>query len=86
MCFRSKFYIRTWIWLLLFLKVQVNVNNTSLYPNCGATGKLFRCFELAQLTEGGLGHSKPATNLIESTVTHCVEYFYYIQALESCLL
>ncbi len=45
----------------------------------------FRCFELAQLTEGGLGRSKPATNLIKSTVTHCVEYFYYIQAFKSCL-
>ncbi len=40
---------------------------------------------LAQLTEGGLGRSKPVTNLGESTVTHCVEYFSYIQALLSCL-
>jgi hypothetical protein len=32
----------------------------------GAPGILFRCFELAQLTEGGLGRSKPATNLIKS--------------------
>ncbi len=40
---------------------------------CGAPGKLFRCFELAQLTEGGLGRSKSATNLIESTVTHYEE-------------
>jgi hypothetical protein len=53
--------------------------------NCGAPGKLFRCLELAQLTEGGLGRSKPMTNLIESTVTHCVECIYYIQALLSCL-
>ncbi len=61
----------------------LHVQATPLWRKCGAPGILFRCFELAQLTEGGLG---PATNLIESTVTQCVKYFYYIQALLSCLL
>jgi hypothetical protein len=32
-----------------------------------------------------LACSKPATKST-STATHCVEYFYYIQALLSCLL
>jgi hypothetical protein len=56
---------------------------------CGVPGKLFRCFELAELTEGGLGCSKPATNLSESTVTHCVVYVFLLYSslkILSCLL
>jgi hypothetical protein len=30
-----------------------------------------------------LGRSKPATNPSTSTATHCVEYFYYIQVLQT---
>jgi hypothetical protein len=53
--------------------------------DCGAHGKLFRYFELAQLTGGGLGCSKPATNLMQAH-QHAVWRFYYIQALLNCLL
>jgi hypothetical protein len=33
---------------------------------CGALGSLFRYFELAQLTGGGLGRSKSATNIMQA--------------------
>ncbi len=34
--------------------------------HCGAPRNLFRCFKLAQLTGGGVGRSKPATNLMQA--------------------
>ncbi len=39
-------------------------------------------FSFAQLAKGkSLGRSKPATNSqIQALATHCVDYFYYIQA------
>jgi hypothetical protein len=45
-------------------------------------------FSFAQLAKGkSLGRSKPATNSqIQALATHCVDYFYYIQALLNCLL
>ncbi len=45
-------------------------------------------FSFAQLAKGkSLGRSKPATNSqIQALETHCVDYFYYIQALLNCLL
>ncbi len=45
-------------------------------------------FSFAQLAKGkSLGRSKPATNFqIQALATHCVDYFYYIQALLNCLL
>ena len=45
-------------------------------------------FSFAQLAKGkSLGPSKPATkSQIQSLATHCVDYFYYIQALLNCLL
>ncbi len=58
---------------------------TLFIESCGALGNLFRCFELAQLTGGGLGRSKPATNLMQAH-QHTVWRFYYIQALLNCLL
>ncbi len=45
-------------------------------------------FSFAQLAKGkSLGRSKPTTNSqIQALATHCVDYFYYIQALLNCLL
>ena len=45
-------------------------------------------FSFAQLAkEKSLGRSKPATNSqIQALATHCVDYFYYMQALLNCLL
>jgi hypothetical protein len=45
-------------------------------------------FSFAQLAKGkSLGCSKPVTNSqIQAIATHCVDYFYYIQALLNCLL
>jgi hypothetical protein len=45
-------------------------------------------FTFAQLAKGkSLGRSKPATNSqAQALATHCVDYFYYIQALLNCLL
>jgi hypothetical protein len=45
-------------------------------------------FSFAQLAQGkSLGRSKPATNSqIQALATHCVDYFYYMQALLNCLL
>ncbi len=45
-------------------------------------------FSFAQLAKGkSLGRSKPATkSQIQAQATHCVDYFYYIQALLNCLL
>jgi hypothetical protein len=46
---------------------EKNCNQSKkLYSNCGAPGNLFRSLELAQLTGGGLGRSKPATNLMQA--------------------
>jgi len=45
-------------------------------------------FSFAQLAKGkSLGRSKPATkSQIQALATHCVDCFYYIQALLNCLL
>jgi hypothetical protein len=45
-------------------------------------------FSFAQLAKGkSLGRSKSATKFqIQALATHCVDYFYFIQALLNCLL
>jgi hypothetical protein len=57
----------------------------SIFPNL-ATVPL--TFSFAQLAKGkSLGRSKLATkSQIQALATHCVDYFYYIQALLNCLL
>ena len=53
-----------------------------VYSFCAAN------FSFAQLAKRkSLGRSKPATNSqAQALATHCVECFYYIQALLNCLL
>jgi hypothetical protein len=50
--------------------------NGTVHP-CGTPGNLFRCFELAQLTGGGLGRSTPRDKPHASTLTHCVKILLY---------
>ncbi len=56
------------------------------YRDSPAFKRKFASFQ--QLAKGkSLGRSKPATkSQIQALATHCVDYFYYIQALLNCLL
>jgi hypothetical protein len=70
----------------MFKAYQKKKEGTILQSNSKVSVPL--TFSFAQLVKGkSLGRSKPATNSqIQAQATHCVDYFYYIQALLYCLL
>jgi hypothetical protein len=84
--------------LYKFIALKINVSiilNKSLAKDFYAMFLMFiefttvpLTFSFAQLAKGkSLGRSKPATNSqIQALATHCVDYFYYIQALLNCHL
>jgi hypothetical protein len=84
--------------LYKFIALKINVSiilNKSLAKDFYAMFLMFiefttvpLTFSFAQLAKGkSLGRSKPATNSqIQALATHCVDYFYYMQALLNCLL
>jgi hypothetical protein len=48
------------------LKALIFLHQKFNYKKSGSPGKLIRYFKLAQLAGGGLGRSKPTTNLMQA--------------------